>query len=260
MTMQRNERFRAIERALPSAVKGDELLLFFQPIFDLKKKVVSGYEALLRWDSPQLGWVEPAEFLPVAEETGNILAIGNWVLSRSCVQCNRWTHGDVGVNLSKSELLHPQLIATVDLALAKSHLLPQRLAIEIAESTYFETQAEAARTIASLRERGIKIVVDETSRVTPETIGRGVLPVDGLKIARGLMADIGTIFSKPADQESIKRIVAWGGERGLSVVGTGIENDAHLAFLEDCGAPLAQGFHLGRPLPADRSAYAGLTA
>jgi EAL domain-containing protein (putative c-di-GMP-specific phosphodiesterase class I) len=258
--MQRSERFRAIETELAHALRDDELQLFFQPIFDLKARAVSGYEALLRWDSSRIGWVEPAEFVPVAEETGMILAIGTWVLVRSCAQANRWPKGSVGVNVSKSELLHPMLFASVDVALGESHLLPERLALEISESVYLETRSEAASAIAALRDRGVRIVLDEVTRETIERVGAGTLPVDGLKIARGLIADVGSIFCKPSDQEAIRRIVAWGGERGLTVVGTGIENDAHLAFLQDCGAKLAQGFHLGRPLPADRSAFAGLTA
>jgi EAL domain-containing protein (putative c-di-GMP-specific phosphodiesterase class I) len=260
MTMQRSERFRTIETAIPNALKGDELLLFFQPIFDLKKKNVSGYEALLRWDSRQLGWLEPAEFIPVAEETGNIMEVGSWVLARSCAQANRWPNGSVGVNISRSELLDPLLTSIVDRALSRSHLLPQRLALEISETTYFETRDEAAATLAGLRERGVRIVIDETTTVTLDVVGNGPFPVDGLKVARGLMTDIGSIFCKPADQDAIRRIVTWGVNRGITVVGTGIENEKHLAFLQDCGADLAQGFHLGRPLPADRSTLNGLSA
>ncbi len=258
--MQRSERYRQVESELQYAIKDDEFQLFFQPIFDLKKRLVSGYEALLRWDSPRIGWVEPSEFIPVAEETGIILSIGAWVLLRSCAQANRWPRGNVGVNVSKSELIHPLFFTTVETALAKSRLLPERLAIEISETTYFETRTEAASTIAALRDRGVRIVIDEVTSETLDRVGYGALPVDGLKIARGLIADIGSIFCKPADQETIRRIVRWGVDRGLSVIGTGIENDAHLAFLQECGGALAQGFHLGRPLPADRSAFAGLTA
>jgi EAL domain-containing protein (putative c-di-GMP-specific phosphodiesterase class I) len=258
MTMQRNERFRAIEAELPAALKGSEFLLFFQPVVDLSAKVVRGYEALLRWDSPRLGWVEPAEFIPVAEAAGSIFAIGSWVLGRSCAQASRWPRGEVGVNLSKAELLHPLLSATVEGALALSALPAERLALEIAESTYFEIRAEALQTLGELRERGVRIVIDEATGATPAAAGNAPLPIDGLKIARELVAEIGSILCKPADLEAVRRLADWGGERGLTVVGTGIENEAQYAFIQNCGAELGQGFYFGRPLPADPSARAGL--
>lgn len=257
--MQHNARLRTIEAELPNALTGAELLLFFQPIFDLKKRAVSGYESLLRWNNPRMGWLEPAEFIPVAAKTGDILAIGSWVLAASCAQARRWPAAAfAGVNIGKSELLHPLFFATVEAALEKSRVSPGNLALEIAESTYFETRPEAAAVLAALRGRGVRIVIDDATHVTLDSAEAEPYPIDGVKIARHLSADIGSIFSKPADQETIRRLVAWGAGRGLSVVGTGIENDAQLAFLRECGAHFAQGFHLGRPLPADPVALAGI--
>jgi EAL domain-containing protein (putative c-di-GMP-specific phosphodiesterase class I) len=257
--MQQSARFRAIEAELPNALSGAQMLLFFQPILDLKKRAVSGYEALLRWNNPRMGWLEPAEFIPVAATTGSILAIGSWVLVRSCAQARRWPAAAfAGVNISKSELLHPQFFATVETALEKARLSPGRLTLEIAETTYFETRDEAAAVLAALRERGVHIAIDEATQATLDRAGMGPLPIDGLKIARHLIADLGSIFSKPADQETIRGLVAWGERLGLPVVGTGIENDAQLSFLRDCGANLAQGFHIGRPLPADEEALAAI--
>jgi EAL domain-containing protein (putative c-di-GMP-specific phosphodiesterase class I) len=251
---QATSRRLALEGDLRRAVQKGELVVHYQPVAELKSGKVVAHEALVRWMHPQKGLVPPAEFLQLAEDTGLILGIGEWVLREAC----RWgtfigaEHGvQVAVNLSARQFNDPRLIALLRSVLSDSGLPPGLLALEISESAAMHQSEVAASTLKKLKELGVSLAIDDFGSGTSSLVSLRRFPVDRLKIDRGLVA------GAPGERDAeslVAGIIGLAHALGLAVVAKGVETQAQKDFLARLACDQAQGFLIGRPVDADQAA------
>lgn len=243
-----------IEAALRRAIEANQFVVHYQARIDLASRAVLGAEALVRWQHPELGLIEPAEFIGIAEETGLIAPVGEIVLREACAQAMRWQaegHGAVAisVNLSPREFRGRDLIASVQQALAASGLPPERLAIEITEASFMRDPAAADRAIHGLRALGVRLVLDDFGSGQSSLAWLRRFPIDAIKVD-------GAFVRAAADDEADRKIVAaiagLGHGLGLRVIAEGVETEAQLATARQCGCDEAQGYCIARPLPGDQ--------
>jgi diguanylate cyclase (GGDEF)-like protein len=240
-----------LEAALRGALDRHEFHLVAQPICGFGAGRVRGVEALLRWSHPELGAVGPDEFIPIAEETGLIDALGAWVLRESCrataaVQREAAQELVLGVNVSPRQLRHPGFVTAVSGALAESGLRPASLVVEITETALLGSDTATAQALAELRELGVRLVLDDFGTGFSSLSMLKERPIDGIKIDRSFVAGL------PADVSSgaiVAAVVGMAHALGRSVTAEGIETSEQLAFLQALGCDLAQGYLLGRPMP-----------
>jgi diguanylate cyclase len=242
-----------IEEQLRGALERNEFTLQFQPQFDVRTGRISGMEALLRWTNAELGAVSPAEFIPVAEETGLIHAIGRWVLRAACEQAKAWLAeglpvGRMAVNVSGRQFAlaeYPQEVAGV---LKETGLDPSRLELEITESTVMSDEAWAERAIGQLKALGVTLAIDDFG-TGYSSFGRlRNFAVDRLKIDRSFVTSITDCND---DRAIAAAIIAMSKSLRINVTAEGVENFPQLAFLQEQDCKDAQGFLLSRPLQAD---------
>ncbi|MGE0877104.1 MAG: putative bifunctional diguanylate cyclase/phosphodiesterase [Acidimicrobiia bacterium] len=238
------------------AIDRDELRVDFQPEISLRTGQVLGAEALLRWHHSERGTLLPNEFILLAEETGLIVAIGEWVLREACRQAASWDVRDdsgnkvplfVGVNLSARQLADPGLIDSVASALAESGLPPGQLCLEITESAVVESFDAAASTVTALRDMGVMVALDDfgTGHSSLSYLCR--LPVDIVKIDRSFVQRVG---SGRTERTIVEAVVRLAHALGLQVVAEGVEDTEQARLLLELGCAIGQGFDLGRPGPA----------
>lgn len=238
----------ALERELRQALVRDELLLEFQPIVDRHGRVVSA-EALLRWDHPQRGRLTPDQFLPLAEQSELILAIGRWVLLRAAQQAMQWDGllaqpPSVAVNVSARQLTGGTLLRDVRDALEQSGLPPSRLELELTESMM--QRADMRDVLATLREQGIVIAIDDFGTGFSSLSYLKAFPVDVIKIDRSFVTDA---ITDARDAVIVRAIIAMAHILGIDVVAEGVESERHFDVLSRLGCNRLQGFHIGRPEP-----------
>jgi diguanylate cyclase (GGDEF)-like protein len=241
-----------VEGKLRAAIAGNEFALHFQPQFNLGTGLVCAMEALLRWTNPELGAVPPAEFIPVAEETGLILPMGEWVLRAACAQAKAW-HDErlpvarIAVNVSGLQLAHrgfPELIATI---LQDTGLPPGLLELEITESVLMQNERAAEQILQELKALGVEISIDDFG-TGYSSFGRlREFSIDRLKIDRSF---IQRVQNCGEDRAIAAAIIAMARTLQLEVVAEGVEEFEQLMVLQEERCDLAQGFLLGRPLPA----------
>ncbi len=249
-----------IEGELRQAIRRDELAIHYQPQHTLDDGGLAGAEALLRWRHPELGQVPPDRFIPIAEDSGLIVPIGEWVLREACRQAKAWLDSGnplerVAVNLSGVQIQRGDIVATVSRILAETGLPPERLELEITE-TYIMRQAERdIRVLEQLRDLGVKLAIDDfgTGQSSLGYLKR--LPVDKLKIDRSFVMDI----PQDADDAAITRaIVALGHSLRLKVLAEGVETPQQEAFLKELGCDAVQGYYYSKPVDvAAFDAYRG---
>ncbi len=236
---------------LRHAVEEEALTLHYQPVHGTGDGLPRGAEVLLRWNDPETGPVTPNEFIPLAEETGLIDEIGNWVLRNACQWAASWSKAgnrplSVAVNVSTHQLrIDETLVATVQDALAVTSLDPNLLTLEITESAVMAEGNGAVQTIAKLRDLGVRIAVDDFGTGYSSLSRLRGLHLDALKIDRSFVAEIGT---DDAAGELVAAIIAMAKSLRLCVVAEGVETIEQLMFLHDCGCDEVQGFLLGRPV------------
>jgi diguanylate cyclase len=242
-----------IEDRLRGALERNEFFLQYQPQFDVRTGVISGLEALLRWTSAELGAVSPAEFIPVAEETGLILPIGRWALKTACQQAHSWrTEGlplqRVAVNVSGRQFALPEFSQELAAILRETGLEPAVLELEITESVVMADEAWAEKAINQLKQLGVSIAIDDFG-TGYSSFGRlRNFAVDRLKIDRSFVTSI----TECGDDRAIAAaIIAMSRSLRISVTAEGVENFPQLAFLQEQECQDAQGFLLSRPLQAD---------
>jgi len=241
----------ALEQDLRRALGKGELVVHYQPIAELAGGAVRAHEALVRWRHPSRGLLAPAEFLQLAEDTGLVIALGEWVLREAC----RWAtfigadHGvQVSVNLSLRQFNDAKLIDLVRRVLAESGLPPKLLMLEVAETTAMHQTDVAASTFAKLKELGVSLAIDDFGTGYSNLASLRRYQVDLVKIDRTVVADL------PADAHAkalAGGIVGLAHALGLQVVAEGVETEAQRDFLAGLGCELAQGFFIGKPVDAD---------
>ncbi|OUD11737.1 putative bifunctional diguanylate cyclase/phosphodiesterase [Thioflexithrix psekupsensis] len=245
-----------LENHLRKALSRDELRLFYQPQIDLKSHRIIGVEALLRWQHPELGLVSPDRFIPVAEETSMIIAIGEWVLHTACAQCKQWQEQGlspirVAVNVSSRQFQNSDLFTTIENALSATQLKPHYLELEITESMLMEddlTQKNSSFSMFSqLQKKGIHIAVDDFGTGYSSLSYLKRFPLNTLKIDRSFIKDV---CSNADDAAITTAIIAMAHSLQLSVVAEGVEAEAQLDFLKQRHCEMAQGFLFSRAVPA----------
>ena len=240
------------ESALRRALDQQELRLVFQPAFDLYTRRVVGVEALVRWKHPQRGLIDPAEFLPLAEETGLILPLGEWVLTEACALATRWSgrpgqERRIWVNLSAQQVADPDLLGTVKRVLERTGLSPDQLGIELTETTLMHEAEPAIALLQALHELGVALALDDFGTGSSSLTYLHRFPVDVLKVDRSFVLNLGR------DQRTstiVKGVTAMAHALGMVVVAEGVEASDQLATLRGLGCDVAQGNFLARPMPA----------
>ena len=241
---------RTIEAGLRLALAKGELKLVFQPLVGLKENRITCLEALLRWHTADRGVVSPTEFIPVAEETGLIVQIGEWVLREACRTAVTWPAGvRVAVNLSPVQFKNKRLYETVEAALRESGLSPTRLELEITESLLLSDNEPTLKTLHRLRALGVRISMDDFGTGYSSLSYLRSFPFDKIKIDRSFMRDL---KSKGDSLAIIKAVIGLGQSLGMSTTAEGIETEEQLAAVRDHGCSEVQGFLFSPPVSAQK--------
>jgi len=244
----------ALESGLRRAVDNGEFVLYFQPEVVLPSRTIVGAEALVRWQHPQRGLLQPDSFIPLAEDTRLIVPMGEWILREACAHAARFPSGAAGdwfvaVNLSARQFQRGSLVRTVEAALASSGLSASRLELEITESVAMGDIQEAIATLRRLREMGVRVVLDDFGTGHSSLAYLKSLPLDALKIDRTFVA---AIPGSAADASLVMAILEMARGLSLRVIAEGVETEEQLAFLMANGCGQAQGYLFGPPVPVGR--------
>ena len=243
----------SLENSLRKALDHNEFMLFYQPQVDIHTGAITGAEALIRWRHPELGLVAPDKFIPLAEETGLIVPIGEWVLRTACVQNRAWQTAGyaplrMAVNLSGRQFSQENLIESIEHILGSTGLDPRYLEIEITESVVMRNAKEAIATLNSLKAMGLHIAVDDFGTGYSSLNYLKRFPIDVLKIDRSFICDIP---ASTDDMAIASTIIAMARSLKLSTVAEGVETDQQLGFLRQHGCATAQGHLFSKPVPAE---------
>ena len=238
-----------IEQELRGAIERRELSLAFQPQVDTAAWRVTGFEALLRWRHPELGDVSPAEFIPVAEESGLVAAIGEWVLRQACREAARWPGGlTVAVNVSPAQAMSHDLARIALTALKECGLVPSQLELEITESTFLDETQATQSTLHGLREAGLRIALDDFGIGYSSLAYLRRFPFDTLKIDRSFVREL---MQRRDARAIVRMIVGLARTLNMKTVAEGVEEPAQAAALGEYGCQALQGYLIARPMRSD---------
>jgi diguanylate cyclase (GGDEF)-like protein/PAS domain S-box-containing protein len=243
----------ALENDLRRALERAELTLHYQPQLDLKTGDIIGFEALARWRHPERGMVPPAQFIPVAEDSGLINRLGEWVLEQACAQAEQWRRAgmprlQVAVNLSAQQFRREGVAQTVASVLRQTGLPAHCLELEITESVIIQQAGEAVVKLTELNEMDVQLSLDDFGTGYSSLSYLKRFPIDKLKIDQSFVRDIST---DPDDAAIVTAIIAMAHSLGLEVIAEGVETAEQLAFLKLLGCDKAQGYYFSKPLPAE---------
>jgi diguanylate cyclase (GGDEF)-like protein/PAS domain S-box-containing protein len=237
-----------LELDLREAVERGQFDVYYQPCIDLVSGEIVCCEALIRWHHPVRGLINPAEFIPIAEDIGLIGRIGDWVLNRACEQAASWPRQvKTAVNLSAAQFIAGDLFEAVQKALARSRLAPERLELEITESLLIDDNDGSLATLHRLREHGVRIALDDFGTGYSSLTYLRQFPFDRIKIDKGFVAEITT---RPDCAAIVSAVAGLGRSLGISITAEGIETRDQLVMVRAAGCTEAQGFLFGRPVPA----------
>lgn len=243
----------SLENSLRRGLEREEFVLHYQPQICASTGKLTGTEALVRWRHPELGMVPPLEFIPIAEETGLIAPLGEWILRSACEQSAAWQRAGfpalrVAVNLSLRQFQQSELVETISRILTVSGLAPQHLELELTESSLMENAAMTIETLHRLRNLGIKISIDDFGSGYSSLSYLRNLPIDTLKIDRAFVTDLAADSS---DEAIVKTIITLARNLGLKTIAEGVETEEQSMILSGLGCDEMQGYLFGKPLPAE---------
>jgi diguanylate cyclase (GGDEF)-like protein len=241
-----------IENRLRRAIGGDEFELWYQPLLDASGTTLNGFEALIRWRNGSHGLLLPSSFIPIAEDTGMIVELGEWVLREACLQAKLWsalgpTRPRISVNLSARQLRDTRFADTVAAILEETGLEPSMLELEITESSVMDKPDEAVALLHRLKQLGVGIAIDDFGTGYSSLSYLKMFPLDRLKIDGSFVDDI---ENDPNDSAIVSAAVSLAHNLGLPVVAEGVETAAQALHLARLGCDELQGFHFSRPMPA----------
>ena len=244
-----------IERNLRSALVNQEFILHYQPIISLEDRTLAGFEALIRWQHPQEGFISPVDFIPIAEDTGLIIPIGIWVLEEACRQLAQWQRNyadhpkinnlKIGVNVSSQQVQEAKFISQLDQLLFKTGLNPACLRLEMTERVLIDSEQSTSNTLAEIKKRQVKLSVDDFGTGYSSLSYLRRLPIDNLKIDRSFIHNINT------DSESleiIRTIITLAQTLGMDAIAEGVETEDQVYALKSLGCEYAQGYLFAKPL------------
>jgi diguanylate cyclase (GGDEF)-like protein len=242
-----------LETDLRHAFEREQLTLAYQPQFDSKTGRMIGAEALLRWNHPESGPISPAEFIPIAEETGLILPVGEWVMMKACAEAKSWRNAGwrdamVAVNVSPRQLTGTHLIESVKKALTAAELPPDALEIEVTEGSLMLNGNEALSLLLEIASLGVRIAVDDFGAGYSSLARLKKFPIGTLKIDRSFIMNL---TSDDGDAAIVRAIIAMARSLDVKTVAEGVETESQLALLKSEGCDLIQGFLLSRPISGD---------
>jgi diguanylate cyclase (GGDEF)-like protein/PAS domain S-box-containing protein len=240
---------RALECDLRAAMGTEQMKLYFQPQFACISGILTGFEALLRWQHPTRGAIAPMDFIPIAEETGLIVPLGLWVIEKACIEAACWTKPlRVAVNLSPAQFRGGELSGRIASILYRTGLPAERLEVELTETLLIEDTRQAVTTLRALKDMGISIALDDFGTGYSSLGYLRQFPFDRLKIDKSFVQAIG---QEASALSLVQAILAMGRSLGMEVIAEGVETEQQLQILRDLQCGEIQGFLLGRPMPAE---------
>jgi diguanylate cyclase len=256
MLMQSRSFFKkSLANNIMPGLRSGEFTVYYQPKLNLLSRKIDSLEALARWHSAGIGWVPPSEFIPVAESTGEIIALGEWVLFSACQQTRNWQKSglnnlSVSVNLSPCQLEEKNIVSRVEDILIRTELDPQHLELEITESVFIKNSLEALKVLRELRELGVKLAIDDFGTGYSSIGYLTSFPFDCLKFDQVFARSIHI----PQTQMVIRAMTKLSRQLGLKTVLEGVENETELVMASHLGCDQVQGYAVNPPLPADKVA------
>jgi len=249
---------RVLHQDLSAAIRNGELTLYYQPQATSRETVATseiiGFEALARWMHPVRGFVPPADFIPIAEESGLIVEMGDWILREACREAALWsTPLQVAVNLSPAQFMHGDLVSLVHSILLETGLAPDRLELEITESVLIEDFDRGLALLRRLKALGVRISMDDFGSGYSSLSYLQAFPFDKIKIDRAFVMNLGR---NPQSAAIIRAVIGLGHGLEMEIVAEGVETQEQLDFLASVGCDVVQGYFIGKPLPIGQ--YAGL--
>ena len=242
-----------MEHQLHKALDQEEFVVYYQPIIDITTHSIIGAEALVRWSHPELGLVSPAEFIPIAEETGLIVPIGEYVMRASCEKAKEWQNSGyenfhISVNLSARQFQQHDLLQKIEIILLLSNLAPHTLQLEITESIGMKNAEHTIKILNELKEKGIQISIDDFGTGYSSLSYLKKFPIDNLKVDQSFVRDIGEY----QDSETIvSLIISMAHTLRLKVIAEGVETEKQLSFLKEQKCDMFQGYIFSKPVPAE---------
>ncbi|WP_406542683.1 putative bifunctional diguanylate cyclase/phosphodiesterase [Clostridium ljungdahlii] len=242
-----------MEKELRKAIKNNEFILYYQPQVDMENTKVVGFEALIRWNSPKLGWVMPLEFINLAEETGLIIPIGEWVLKTACSQNKMWkdngySYDFISINVLPIQLKDDNFVYTVKKVLEETELKPEYLEIEITESVMMESLESNLKVINELKNMGVKVALDDFGSGYSSLNYLKSIPINTLKIDKTFIDGICSDYYEDIITEEIIKLAH---RMKLEVVAEGVEEENQIKSLKGKNCNKIQGYYFGKPMPSE---------
>lgn len=239
-----------------NALDNNEFFLNYQVKLDLVTEQIAGVEGLIRWDHPEMGVVPPLEFIPVAEQNGMILPIGEWVLKEACRQNRRWhemglPRTPVAINMSTLQFCKEGIVEAIEDALEEAGIEPQYLELEVTESSVMQKIDRAIHTLERFRELGVAVAIDDFGTGFSSLSYLKDLPIDRLKIDRSFLHDL---HDNTKNQAIVSSIIELARRLGIRVIAEGVEDHSQIDFLRQAGCHEVQGYLISRPISPDNMA------